>query len=107
MIGYRQSESLEIEVRCSSVRSGKVRQLPNGKGSAAEESEGACPQDSGLHEKIMQTVTKLCGALSMFTGGRKPKPCFHGPLAKRFIFYDPLPAGRKCRSVKNAERKTK
>ena len=36
----------------------------------------------------------------MFTGGRKPRPCFHGPLAKRFIFYDPLPAGRKCRSVK-------
>jgi hypothetical protein len=29
------------------------------KGSAAEESEGACPNDSGLHEKIMQTVTNF------------------------------------------------
>lgn len=60
-----------------------------GKGSSPKIREEACSLGSGLCEKIVQTVTLLCGALSMTTGMFVLIPIFHGPLTKRFIFIIP------------------
>ena len=88
---YRKLNRL-IEVRYSSVPSGKVVQPPGAKGITAEVWEG-CPVVPrwAVREDLPDCHKNLCEALSMAVRYARCAPCRipMNRLTKRFIFYSP------------------
>ncbi len=112
MLRCSQIESLLIEARCSSVPVGKARQPPEGKGTTAEGRSGCLPLRSwAAREDRVDCHKTLWSAIDVDRMGESPRPCFHGPLAKRFIFIIPTggedrPEDREIRKGRTMRRIT-